>query len=115
MSADPPITWIGPDDNEILDSDSNNYVIDRGSYVFGSKVSALTIKVAKFSSLTSGDVFKCKLKSALYPTDSPEVVKETVVTLLTLGLLNICFTNYSISKIHSEYIGLHRGSMKISS
>ena len=54
--------------------------------MFGSKASTLTIKTAKLALISSGDVFKCKLKSALYPTDSPEVVKEMVLTLLTLGL-----------------------------
>ena len=53
--------------------------------MFGSKASTLTIKTAKFASLSSGDVFKCKLKSALYPNDSPDVVKEMVLTLLALG------------------------------
>ena len=76
---------MDPDNNEILDSDTNNYVIAQGSFIFGSKASTLTIKTAKFASLSSGDVFKCKLKSAFYPTDSPEVVKEMVLTLLTLG------------------------------
>ena len=85
LSQDTPVTWVGPDNNEISDSDTNNYVIDQGNYVFGSKSSTLTIKTAKFSSLTSEDVFKCKLRSALYPTDSPDVVKEMVLTLLVLG------------------------------
>ena len=85
LSQDTPVTWIGPDNNEISDSDINNYAIDQGSYVFGIKASTLTIKTAKFASLSSGDVFKCKLKSALYPTDSPEVVKEMTLNLLSLG------------------------------
>ena len=85
MSQDTPVTWIDPDNNEISDSDTNNYVIDQGTYIFGSKASTLTIKTAKFASLSSGDVFKCKLKSTLYPTDSPEVVNEMTLTLLTLG------------------------------
>ena len=85
MSKNSPVTWIGPDNNEISDSDTNNYVINQGLYVFGSKASTLTIKTAKFASLSSGDVFKCKLKSALYPNDSPDVVKEMVLTLLALG------------------------------
>ena len=85
LSQNSPVTWIDPDNNEISDSDTNNYDITQGSFIFGSKASTLTIKTAKFASLSSGDVFKCKLKSALYPNDSPEVVKEMVLTLLTLG------------------------------
>ena len=90
ISQNTPVTWVGPDDNEISDSDTSNYVIDQGTYFFGSKSSTLTIKTAKFSSLTTGDVFKCKLKSALYPTDSPDVVKEMTLTLLALGRLKAC-------------------------
>jgi hypothetical protein len=86
LSAKPSLTWIGPDNIEISDTDSNDYIIDQGRYVVGSQVSTLTIKTAKFASLSSGDVFKCKLKSGFYPIDSPEVVKETVLALLTLGL-----------------------------
>ena len=85
LSQNSPVTWIGPDNNEISDSDTNNYVIDQGTYAFGSKASTLSIKTAKFASLSSGEVFKCKLKSSFYPTDSPDVVKEMVLTLLTLG------------------------------
>ena len=85
LSQNTPLTWIDPDNNEISDSDTNNYVIAHGTYIFGSKASTLTIKTAKFASLSSGDVFKCKLKSALYPTDSPEVVNEMSLTLLSLG------------------------------
>ena len=85
LSQDTPITWIDPDNNEISTSDTNNYVIDQGSYVFGNKASTLTIKTAKLAVLSSGDVFKCKLKSALYPDDSPDVLKEMTLTLLTLG------------------------------
>ena len=69
-----------------MDSDTN-YDIDRGNFVFGNKASTLTIRTAKLASLKSGDGFKCKLKSAQYPTNSPTVVKEMVLNLLTLGLL----------------------------
>ena len=86
LSLDTPVTWIDPDNNEISDSDTNSYDITQGSFIFGSKASTLTIKTAKFASLSSEDVFKCKLKSAVYPNDSPDVVKEMVLTLLTLGL-----------------------------
>ena len=100
LSQNSPVTWIGPDNNEISDSDTNNYVIDQGTYIFGSKASTLSIKTAKFASLSSGDVFKCKLKSSFYPNDSPDVVKEMVLTLLTLGYqsfhLNTIFNSYAI-------------------
>ena len=85
LSEDTLITWIDPDNNEISDSDTDNYVINQGSFVFGSKASTLTITPDKLASLSSGDVFKCKLKSARYPTDSPEVVREMTLTLLSLG------------------------------
>ena len=100
LSQNSPVTWIGPNNNEISDSDTNNYVIDQGTYIFGSKASTLSIKTAKFASLSSGDVFKCKLKSSFYPNDSPDVVKEMVLTLLTLGYqsfhLNTIFNSYAI-------------------
>ena len=85
LSAETPVTWIGPDDNEISISDTSNYVINQGSYLSGSKSSLLTIKTAKLASLTSGALYKCKLKSSQYPDDSPDVVKQMVLTLLTLG------------------------------
>ena len=85
LSQSTPITWIDPDNNEISTSDTNNYVIDQGTFVFGNKASTLTIKTSKLAVLSSGDLFKCKLKSALYPDDSPDVVKEMTLTLLTLG------------------------------
>ena len=85
LSQNTPVTWIGPDNNEISTSDTDNYVIDQGNYVFGSKTSTLTIKTAKLAVLSSGDVFRCKLKSAQYPDDSPDVVKEMTLTLLSLG------------------------------
>ena len=86
LSQDTPVTWIGPDNNEISISDTSNYVIDQGSYVFGSKDSTLTIKTGKIASLTSGDVFKCKLKSSLFAVNSPVVEKSMTLTLLTLGI-----------------------------
>ena len=85
LSQKTPVTWIGPDNNEISITDTDNYVIDQGSFVFGNKASTLTIKTAKLAVLSSGDVFKCKLKSAQYPDDSPDVVKEMTLTLLKLG------------------------------
>ena len=87
LSAEPPITWIGPDDNEISNSDTSNYVISQSAYQVGSKSSFLTIKTGKLSTLSVASVFKCKLKSAAYPTDSPEVVKAMTLTLLALGML----------------------------
>ena len=86
LSQDTPVTWIGPDNNEISISDTSNYVIGQGSYVFGSKDSTLTIKTGKIASLTSGDAFKCKLKSSLYAVNSPVVEKSMTLTLLTLGI-----------------------------
>ena len=85
LSLDTPVTWIGPDNNEISDSDTSNYVIDQGSYSLGSKSSTLTIKTAKLAVLTSGDVFKCKLKSSLFAVHSPDVIKQMKLTLLKLG------------------------------
>ena len=77
--------WIDPDDNEISDSDNTNYLIDQGDYDFGAKVSTLTIKQAKLATLATGSVYKCKIKSALYPTHSPDVVKEMTLTFLGLS------------------------------
>ena len=85
LSQDTPVTWIDPDNEEISESDSENYVIDQGEYDSGSKSSTLTIAAAKISSLSTGDLFKCKVRSALYPTYSPDIVKEMVLTLLAFG------------------------------
>ena len=86
LSQDTPIIWVGPDNIEISDSDTNNYVIDQGNYIFGNKAATLTIKTAKMSTLSSGSVFKCQLKSSKYPTHSPDVVKEMSLSFFTLGL-----------------------------
>ena len=85
LSQNTPISWIDPDNNVISDSDTDNYNIDQMAFVFGNTASILTIKTAKLAVLSSGDVFSCKLKSAQYPDDSPDVVKEMTLTLLTLG------------------------------
>ena len=85
LSQNTPVTWIDPDDNEISESDTSNYVVDQGTYIFGSKSATLTITTAKMAGLTSGDVFKCKLRSARYPVNSPDVVKQMVLTILSLG------------------------------
>ena len=89
LSQNTPIIWIGPDSNEISDSETNNYVIDQGSYLSGSKTSTLTIKAATFAFLSTGDEFKCKLKSAFYPTDSPEIKKNMALKLLSLGEIEV--------------------------
>ena len=99
LSANTPISWIDPDDNEISDSDSSNYVVDQGAYVFGSKASTLTIKQTVLAALPSSSVFKCKLKSSAYSSYSPEVVKEMTLTLLQLGMktsIRIAFLVVSI-------------------
>ena len=85
LSQNTPVTWIDPDDNEISDSDSSNYEIDQGLFGIGFKTSELTIKAAKLAVLTSDSVYKCKLKSSLYPVNSPDVVKEMRLTLLDFG------------------------------
>ena len=85
LSQNTPVTWIGPDDNEISSSDSSNYAIEQGNYDAGDKISTLTIKLAKVATLSLESVFKCKLKSAIYPTHSPDVVKEMTLTFLELG------------------------------
>ena len=90
LSQDTPVTWIGPDNNEI--SGSDDYVIDQGSFVLGSKKSTLIIKQTTISTLLTTSIYKCKLKSALYPAASPDVVKEMTLTLLELG--KIYLANY---------------------
>ena len=87
LSQDTPVTWIGPDDEEILDSDTENYGINQGEYVIGTKTATLTIKTAKLSILSSGAVFKCKLRSAKYPDDSPDIVKEMTLSFYTFGMI----------------------------
>ena len=85
LSENTPVTWIDPDNNDISNTDTDNYVIDQGSFAFGIKSATLTITTAKLATLTSGDTFKCKLKSTLYATYSPDVEKEMTLTLLELG------------------------------
>ena len=99
LSQDTTVTWIDPDDNAISISDTNNYVIDQGTLNLGNKQSTLTVKADQFSRLTSGDIFKCSLKSSLYPTYSPDVTEDMIVTLLSLSKFTtslqrceICFT-----------------------
>ena len=93
LSQDTPVIWIDPDDIEISDSDTNNYVIDQGNFVGGSKESTLTIKQVKVATLATGSVYKCKVQSALYPTYSSDVVKDMTLTFLgfskytSLGIL----------------------------
>ena len=83
--------WVDPDDIEISESDANNYLIDQGNFFLGNKVSTLTIKQRKLITIASGSAFKCKVKSALYPTHSPDVVKE-----MTLTFLGFSKSSYSI-------------------
>ena len=85
LSQDTPVTWIDPDNNEISNTDTNNYEIDQGTFIFGSKASTLTVKQSKLENLPSSSIFTCKLKSTLSPTYSPEVVKEMTLTLIGLS------------------------------
>ena len=89
LSQDTTITWMGPDDQDILASDTNNYAINPGSYDQGAKTSTLQIKVARLDTLPGISSFKCKVKSAQYTTYSPEVVKSMTLTLLKLGLYHL--------------------------
>ena len=85
LSENTPVVWIDPDNNEISESDTENYVINQGTYVFFSKASTLKIEQSKLDTLPSSSTFKCQLKSAQYPTYSPNVVKEMRLTLLDLS------------------------------
>ena len=85
LSQDSSVTWIDPDNSQISVFDTGNYVIDQATYVFGNKQPTLTIKASKLSSLTTGDIFKCQLRSSLYSLYSPDVTDEMVLTLLNLG------------------------------
>ena len=86
LSQNIPVTWIGPDNLEISELDTDNYVINQGDYFSGNKAATLTVTAAKMATLSSGSVFKCKLKSSLYPTHSPDVVKEMELSFLTFGM-----------------------------
>ena len=89
LSQDTPVTWIDPDDNEISESDTENYEISQGSFLFSRKAPTLTIKLQLLGTLPTTSVFKCKLKSAAYPEFSPEVVNEMTLSLLELGKFKI--------------------------
>ena len=85
LSQDTSVTWIDPDNNDITNTDTTNYVINQGTFIFGSKAATLTITTAKIATLTSGDRFRCRVKSTLYATYSSDVVKEMTLSFLTLG------------------------------
>ena len=85
LSQNTPVTWIGPDNLEISESDTDNYVINQGDYFSGNKAATLTVTAAKMATLSSGSVFKCKLRSSLYPTHSPDVVKEMELSFFVFG------------------------------
>ena len=85
LSQDTPIVFVDPDDADISTDDTDNYVINEGQFLSGSKTSFLTITQQKLSELASGSVFKCKLKSTLYPTQSPDVIAEMTLTFLGLS------------------------------
>ena len=87
LSSDTPVTWIGPDENQISQFDTSNYVVDQGNFLDGNKESTLLIKLLKMQSLSSSSNFKCQLKSALYPTYSPVVQKQMTLTVLTLSMV----------------------------
>ena len=106
LSESTPVTWIDPDNNEISTTDTNNYVIDQGTYDSGSKDSILTIKQSKLETLPASSIFKCQLKSTLYPTFSPDVVKEMTLTLIGLGKL-LLFTSEIRGCIHQIGLKFH--------
>ena len=85
LSQNTPVFWIDPENNQVDNFDTENYVIDQGTYVLGNKVATLTIKEAKVVTLGSSSVFRCRLKSAIFPTYSPDVVKEINFSFLGLG------------------------------
>ena len=94
LSQDATISWLGPDNNEISTSDTNNYVINQGSYFGGSKASTLTIFKAKLGTLSSDVNYSCKVKSALY-SDSPEVTKAMTLTILEFGKFLLFVTEFN--------------------
>ena len=85
LSQNTPVTWIDPNGDIILESDTENYVVDQGSFIFFSKASTLTIKKTVFENLSTSSIYKCQLKSAAYAEFSPEVVNEMTLTLLKFG------------------------------
>ena len=91
LSSDTPVIWIGPDENQISQLDSSNYVVDQGTFLDGNKESTLLIKLLKMQSLSSSSNFKCQLKSALYPTHSPDVQKQMTLTVLSLSMVIFSF------------------------
>ena len=105
LSQDTLFEWVDPDNNQISESDTNNYVIDQGSYVFGSKQSTLTIKQAKLGNLAASSIFKCRLTSSRYPTFSPSVEKSMTLTLIGLSK---CFRSfYSLRLLGLSILGLY--------
>ena len=107
LSQDTPVTWIDPDNNEISNTDTNNYEIDQGTFIFGSKSSTLTIKQSQLQNLPSSSIFKCKLTSARYPTYSPEVVKEMTLTLIGLSMFVFELSSTVISIISITYFDIN--------
>lgn len=89
LSQDSPVTWVDPDDNDILTTDTTNYNVEQGNFQSGSKESTLVIQVVKLQTLASSSIFKCKLKSSLYPAYSPEIVKSMTLTVTGLSKLKL--------------------------
>ena len=85
LSQDTPVIWIDPDNNEISESDTGNYVIEQGFYMWGSKTSGLTVKSAKLATFSSGDVLKCKVRS------DPDLIKKITLTVPSQGKLLVHF------------------------
>ena len=86
MSAETTVTWIDPNNVVISNSDTDNYVLNEGNYIEGNKDYFLTIKKVVMQSLAETSIYKCKVKSAFYPTHSPEAVKQMTLTSLTFGM-----------------------------
>lgn len=89
LSSDTDVIWIGPDENEITQFDTKNYIVDQGTFQNGTKESTLLIKLVKMQSLSSSSIFKCQLKSALFPTYSPDVQKNMTLTVLSLSMAEL--------------------------
>jgi hypothetical protein len=89
MSAETTVKWFDPNNQEISDTDTTNYLLNEGNFIDGNKEYFLTIKKVVMKTLAGTSIWKCQLKSALYPDHSPEALRQMTLTSLTIGMISL--------------------------
>ena len=86
LSASADIVWIDPQNANIPISGAD-YSVNTGSVSSGNQESVLVIQPSILQSMVGNTTYKCQAKSTLYPDNSPNVIKEVVLTTLIFGKL----------------------------